>query len=187
MARPRITLTLPALGLLGLIAGWIVFEDLGAPVPEPMTDAVERPRYRLEGAHWRRYDAHGAPVLEATVESIDYFDDTSMELTGIELMTRGNTGGWQLRAPLGSVPASASRMLLHPQVEITGAPAKQPALRIQTDSLWADWQARTLSTTDPVSATAPDRTIEAVGLQADWDARRLRFLHAIKAHHAPHR
>lgn len=184
MALDRSALTLPALGLLALVAGWLVFQGINEPVPPPAPGDVERPRYRLEGAHWQRYDAQGAPVLEATVAGIDYFDDASMELSGIALATRGGQGGWQLVAPRGSVAAGESRMLLQPHVEIRGAPPRQPTLRIETDTLWADWQARTLSTADAVTATAPGRTLKAVGLRADWDGRRVRFLEDVEARHA---
>lgn len=185
MLTERSSLTLPALGLLALVAGWLVFEGFREPAPGETVAEVDRPRYHLEGSHWRRFDDTGAALFEATVATIDYFDDESMDLSGIAFATRGGQGSWQLVAPRGSVAAGEKRLLLKPQVDVRGEPLRQPQTDIQTKTLWVDWATRTLTTGDPVVATAPGRRLEAVGMRADWAGERVEFLNDVKVRHDP--
>lgn len=185
MLTNRSVLTFPALGLLALVAGWLVFEGFREPAPEETVAEADRPRYHVEGSHWRRYDDTGAAIFEATVASIDYFDDESMELSGIAFATRGERGSWELLAPRGSVAAGETRLLLRPQVDVRGEPVHQSRTDIQTSTLWVDWAARTLATDDPVVASAPGRRLEAVGMRADWAGERVEFLDDVKVRHEP--
>lgn len=183
MMSERRALTLPMLGLLAMLAGWLTFEAFRPPTSSEVAESIERPRYHIEGAQWHRYDDTGAEVFEARASGIDYFDDASMELTGIELVTRnpGRSGSWQLTADRGSVPAGQKRIELKPAVRIDGEPFAQPAIEIATPTLWADWGERTLSTADPVVARSPGRTLSAIGLRADWNAQRVEFLRQVES------
>jgi len=184
MSADRSASILPLLAILAFIAGWLAVQGFReAPIDETV-DAVERPRYHLEGARWRRYDASGALVFEATAGGIDYFDDESMTLTAIDLVTRGARGSWRLEAPHGSVPAGEKRVLLGPDVDVHGEPQRRPDIDIDTPTLWVNWEARTLSTDDPVTATTPGRQLKAGGMRADWAAERVEFLGQVEASYA---
>ncbi len=185
MAGHFSALTTRGLTLLALVAGALAYQGFREPASFETLAEAGRPRYHLEGAHWRRYGDTGEPVFEATADSIDYFDDASMELSGIDLVTRGARGGWQLNAARGRVAAGERRLLLEPQVDIHGDPKQQPGTEIHTPTLWVDWSRRTLSTTDAVVALAPGRSLEAVGMRADWSGQRVDFLQRVEVRHDP--
>ena len=100
MTLDRDTLALPILGLLALAAGWLAFQGFREPATTEPAGAVERPRYHIEGAQWRRYAETGELSFEAHATGVDYFDDASMELSGIVMSTydAGHRGNWQLTA-----------------------------------------------------------------------------------------
>lgn len=187
MTLDRDTLTLPILGVLALAAGWLVFEGFRPQDATELAETVERPRYHIEGVTWHRYGDTGELSFATRATGIDYFDDASMELSGIEMSTygAGRAGSWQLTAARGSVPPEQKRMLLKPEVRIDGEPAGQPPISIVTPTLWADWEARSLSTADPVVAQSTGRRVSAVGLRADWTNPRLEFLSKVESRYAP--
>mgnify|MGYP006143201999 CR=1 FL=1 len=189
MRPDRDALTLPLLGLLALGAGWLAFQAFRAPISPEAAETVERPRYHIDGAHWQRYGKTGELSFEAHATGIDYFDDASMELSGIEMKTysAGQQGSWQLAAERGSVPSEQKRMQLKPEVKIDGHPQGQQAISIVTPTLWADWEARSLSTSDPIVAQSPGRRVSAVGLRADWIGERVEFLSKVESRYAPPR
>lgn len=182
----RRALTLPMIGLLAMLAGWLAFQGFRKPIALETADTVERPRYHIEGAQWRRYDDAGSLVFEAQATGIDYFDDASMEMTGIVLLTHGEeTGGsWQLTASRGSVPAGEKRIELKPEVRIDGQPHRQPSIEIGTPTLWVDWVGRTLEAPGPIVARSPGREVRAIGMRADWSGRRAEFLQQVESSYA---
>ena len=52
---------------------------------------------------------------------------------------------------------------------------------------WADWDARSLSTDDPIVAQSPGREISAIGMRADWVGERVEFLSQVESRYAPTR
>lgn len=179
-------ITFPALACIAAIAAWLTLQGFRGPRDSAPADEIERPRYHLEGTLWRRFDETGAPVFEITANSIDYFDDESMQLIGIGATTLDRSGGhWQLSADHGAVAAGEKRLLLRPAVEVRGQPAQQPPLLIQTPELWVDWQSRILSTPEAIVATAPGRRLDAVGMRADWASELVEFLAQVEVRHAP--
>ncbi|MFA5939102.1 MAG: LPS export ABC transporter periplasmic protein LptC [Sinimarinibacterium sp.] len=189
MTLDRNALNLPFLGLLALVAGWLAFQGFREPAATEVAATVERPRYHIEGAYWRRYGETGELSFEAHATDIDYFDDASMELSGIEMSTYGaaQSGSWQLTADRGSVPPAQKRIELKPEVKIDGQPHDRPSISIVTPTLWADWEARRLSTDDPIVAQSPGRRISAIGMRADWIAERVEFLSQVESRYAPTR
>ena len=189
MSAERSALTLPMLGLMAMVAGWLAFQGFRKPASSDTPEAIERPRYHIEGAQWRRYDDTGALVFEATAAGIDYFDDASMELNDIALVTHSaeRRGSWQLTANRGSVPPGEERIELKPEVRIDGEPHERPAIEIGTPTLWVDWARRTLSTDDPIVASSPGRTHSAIGMRADWTGERVEFLRQVESRYAPGR
>ncbi|MEQ1440725.1 LPS export ABC transporter periplasmic protein LptC [Fontimonas sp. SYSU GA230001] len=187
MGLDRHALSLPALGVLALLAGWLAFQAFREPsVPETI-ETAERPRYHLDGARWWRYGDGGEPVFEAQAAGIDYYDDASMELTEIRLSTHGaaRRGSWQLSAARGSVPPAQKRIELKPEVRIDGQPQDQPSISIVTPTLWADWGTQLLTTDDPVVAQSPGRRLSAIGLRADWAGERVQFLSQVESRYVP--
>lgn len=187
MTLDRDTLALPFLGLLALAAGWLAFLAFREPATPETAEAVERPRYHIDGAQWRRYGDSGELSFEAHATGIDYFDDASMQLSGIEMSTysAGHRGSWQLTAERGSVPPAQTRMELKPEVKIDGYPHDQPSISIVTPTLWADWEARRLTTDDPIVAQSTGRRVSAIGMRADWIGERVEFLSKVESHYAP--
>lgn len=183
-AKERGTLLFPALGVLGLLAAWLVVDSFQSLPDAPLVLSEQRPRYRLEEAAWQRYDETGGSVFEAEATSIDYFDDASMLLTNIALDTHADKGHWRLIADRGHVAAGEKRMRLEPDVDVRGEARELKPVEIRTPTLWVDWEARTLSTPDPVNATAPGRQLQALGMRADWAAEKVEFLQNVEVRHA---
>lgn len=183
---PRNAILLPALGLLLALSVWMTLRGFQPrDIAEPDAEA-ERPRYHLEGADWVRYDETGAAVFEIGANTVDYFDDASMQLQTVSVRhLGGGKGAWLLTADRGSVPAGQRRLLLEPQVTVDGQPPRQDDVTLRTPQLWVDFDARTLSSPDAVRADAPGRSLDAIGMRADWTGERVEFLDQVEVHHAP--
>ncbi|QHS11131.1 LPS export ABC transporter periplasmic protein LptC [Sinimarinibacterium sp. NLF-5-8] len=171
------------------LAGLAAYVSFDSFTPAPQTassaSAVERPRYRLEGATWQRFDEDGTALFTARARSIDYFDDASMQLLAVDVQTHAPQGQWQLQAERGRVPAHQTRIRLEPQAQISGRSARLASLTMQTPALWMDWQTRQIFTDEPIRARAPGWALDARGLRADWSAQKVEFLHDVDVRHAP--
>lgn len=183
-AEARSPLLYPLLGLLAVLTGWLAFEGFRDPGDVPTGFDEQRPRYHIEVADWVRYDETGAPVFAVGAGSIDYFDDTSMLLSEVELSTQAaDDGPWRLDASRGVVPPGERRLRLEPLVNVRGRTRDDLPVQIRTPSLWVDWAGRTLSTADAIDARAGASTLQAVGMRADWDGERVEFLSDVQVRH----
>lgn len=177
-------LMFPALLLLG-VALWLTRGSDSRP-GTPETETAEPPRYVLSEADWIRLDERGEPLFRAAASSIAYHDDRSLHLEQVALdRLGGDSGVWQVRAPLGTMPAAQTRMRLHAPVSIEGQPQSAEPLLITAESLWLDLRARELYTEDTVQLTGPGREAVAVGLRADWTGEKLQLLHNVRVSYAP--
>lgn len=178
-------LLLPVLAALALLAGWLAFKGFQGPTEVSEALIEQRPRYHLEEVRWQRYDESGAPVFVLAATSIDYFDDASMQLTGVRFDTHAEGGSWRLEADRGTVPAGETRLRLEPQVDVRGARERGGGrIDLRTPLLWVDWRERTLNTDEPVEArTAAGSTLQAMGMRGDWTGRRVEFLNTVQMRH----
>ncbi len=183
---PRNAVLLPGLALLLALSVWLTLRGFQ---PQEMVEpeaAVERPRYHLEGAEWMRHDDTGAALFEVTADSVDYFDDASMQLQTVSVRhLGGDQGAWLLTAARGNVPAGQKRLLLEPSVIVDGQAPQQDDVTLHTPQLWVNFDARTISSPVAVRAEAPGRSLNAVGMQADWTGERVEFLDQVEVRHAP--
>ncbi|NKF22907.1 LPS export ABC transporter periplasmic protein LptC [Solimonas marina] len=129
------------------------------------------PTYVADDATWIRYGTDGNPMIRAQAQRIDYYDDRSAVLTTVVVDRLGGPQGhWHLEAPKGTVPANQQRMLLQPDVNITGETSSQLPTTIAARDVWVDWDKRTISSDQPIRGNAPNRAVSAKGWQTDFDA-----------------
>lgn len=140
------------------------------------TSAARVPTYVADQATWVRYGSDGSPLVRAVAERIDYYDDRSVVLTTVSVdRLGGEQGHWHLEAPRGTVPPNAERMLLQPEVAITGEPRSDLPTTIAARDVWVDWDKRTISSSSPVRGQAPNRAIAAQGWQTDFDGAQVQM------------
>jgi LPS export ABC transporter protein LptC len=133
--------------------------------------AGREPTYIADDATWVRYGVDGTPLVRARAKRIEYFDDHSAVLSTVVLdRLGGEQGQWHLEAAKGTVPPNAQRMLLQPDVAITGETQNRLPTTINGHDVWVDWGRRTISSDEPVRGSAPNRALSAKGWQTDFDA-----------------
>lgn len=181
----RQSVAFPVLAAVAAVAAWLTIAGFRETAGETSEINEQRPRYHIEGARWQRYDDQGAPLFELTARDVDYFDDASMELSDIDLETRGANNQWTLTAPRGSVAAGEEVLRLHPQVDLKGQARDQRPLALETPNLFVNWAERTLDTDDSIVARSLGQTLDAVGMHADWAAERVTFKSQVKVRHEP--
>ncbi|WP_043113960.1 LPS export ABC transporter periplasmic protein LptC [Solimonas soli] len=147
------------------------------------------PLYVAERAVWTRYGADGQPLVEATAQHIDYFEDRSMVLSTVALDRLGGAqGSWHVEAPRGIVPANENRMRLEPDVSVKGAIKGNLPTAIAASEVWVDWDQKLISSDRPVRAEAPGRSATAQGWQADFNATHVQMSGKVEMQYdAPHR
>lgn len=174
----RLRTLLPFL-LLIVAAAYIVSHSMrrSAELTGSAPESGERvPTYVADHATWTRYGSDGTPQVRAQAERIDYYDDRSITMTTVVLDRLGGAQGhWHLEAPRGSVPPNAQRMLLQPDVAISGETASDLPTTIAARDVWVDWGQRTISSDQPVQGNAPNRAVSAKGWQTDFDATQIRM------------
>lgn len=182
MLRRLLLVTAPL--VVAALALWLTLQGFtpGAAVAETV---AEHPRYAVQGAIWTRYGDSGDAAFRAQAQTIDYYDDRSMQLREVTLDRLGAGGPWTLQAAEGEVPPGETRMQLRPEVEIAGALKSGAAAQIMARDVWVDWTKKTLASAAPVHLSSPDRELQAIGFESDWAGDYLRFLKQVQVHYAP--
>ena len=162
------------LGIL-MVAALLAVGLWWRPVGEGLPTTPDReaaPRYVVEGAHWQRFDADGAPSIIARAHVLRAYADERLELGALTVEQLGQSDAWRLQAPSGSVPPGGERLRLDAPVSAE-AGTGDSALALVAGPVWIDRMSRTLQSDAPVTVTAPQRHARALGWSADWEARRL--------------
>jgi LPS export ABC transporter protein LptC len=188
----RLRAWLPFLILIAA-AAWIVNSSMHRDRKLAVTETASDdrvPLYVAGQATWTRYGTDGTPLVRATAQNIDYYEDRSMALDTVTLDRLGGPqGAWHVTAPRGLVPANEQRMRLEPDVNVTGTVSKgKLPTTIAASEVWVDWDKKLISSERPVRATAPGRSATAQGWQSDFNATHVQMMGNVEMQYdAPHR
>jgi LPS export ABC transporter protein LptC len=170
-------LLVPALGAL-----FFTFQRMEGTSVEPPAGPAAPPRYTLAIADLTRYDTSGEPTLTAQAQRIDYFDDASGRAFDlqVDLLSLVGGGPWHLSAPAATLPAHQRKFLLEGPVNANGRwPDTGEPVKVRTERLWVDPDARAIQTDATVTVDSATRTGTGVGMRADWAGRTLDLLHDV--------
>lgn len=146
------------------------------------------PDYFLRDFTATTMNSAGRPDQRLQAALMQHFgDDGSMELTQPRLTLYANDKGgepWQISAARGQVRAGGREVVLSGDVRMHRSDNGQE-LELQTDNMLIRPQQRYAQTDAPVTVTAPQGRMTAVGLRAFLTDQRLELLSRVRGDYVP--
>lgn len=182
-----------AIGAVTLVVGLIVLallsrEQSGKNQSAAVFEALQESRsdYYMEGVVSRHFDAAGQLSHVLMAPRIDHYQDQKrslMQQPRIQL-ARPDGAPWEVSAELADAEHSSEKLTLRQQVALSRAGSNNVApLRMETDSLIVDMQARTADTAAEVRFRSSNGHVSATGLRANLATEQLELLANVKGHY----
>ncbi|NQD39026.1 LPS export ABC transporter periplasmic protein LptC [Permianibacter sp. IMCC34836] len=153
-----------------------------------MTEALQEARsdYYMEGIVSRHFDSAGQLSHVLTAPRIDHFQDqkrSQIQQPRIELV-RADGKPWEVAAEFADAELGSDQLTLNKQVSLSRAGSDGvPALRMETDTLTVDMNARTADTAARINFVSPNGRVSATGLHANLATEQLQLLADVKGHY----
>ena len=145
-----------------------------------------RSDYYMEGVISRHYDVNGQLSHVLSAPRIDHFQDqrrSLMQQPHIQL-ARPDGIPWEVHAALADAEHSSDKLTLRQQVSLSRAAVANVApLRMETDTLRVDMQARTAETSSAVRFSSSYGSVSAIGLRANFSTEQLELLSNVEGHY----
>lgn len=177
--------------LIGLLlaaaaTGWLVWL-LREPIPAATLTGPPRSDYFLTDFSMVALDAQGRESFAARGPRLARHPHAgTLEVSEPEFTLPGPEGGrWLATAQAAWVSADGGELRLLRDVNVAAPIAAAGPSSLSSERLDLFPRARTLSTTEPVTASGPGFILRGVGLQADLDSRRFQLLDQVSARYEP--
>jgi lipopolysaccharide export system protein LptC len=156
-----------------------------------VTAALQATRsdYYMEGVVSRHFDLNGQLSHVLIAPRIDHFQDQKRSLMQQPRIQLARPDGvpWEVSAELADAEHSSEKLTLRQQVSLSrSAVAGVAPLRMETDMLIVDMQARTADTSSTVHFSGANGKVSATGLRANLTTEQLELLSNVKGHYEQH-
>lgn len=171
-----------------LVAGGVVltWQGLQPPSAETVAAAERQPRYAVTDAEWTRLGPGGQPEFRATANSIQYYEDESVQMQDVVLDSMGGKHSpWHVTADHGRAPPRERRLLLTGNVAAEGRYTGTLPVTFTTDRLWVDLLRRELRSDAEVSVASDLRKAAGRGMRADFNGERVEILNDVRVEYVP--
>jgi LPS export ABC transporter protein LptC len=177
------------LGLLLLLAGALVvalwrWEPASESTAAAAAGSSAQVGYQARSAQLVDTGDDGQPLFRLQAESISQpHPGALVELAQPRLDYQGSAR-WQLSARTGTLPQDASSVNFSGDVQATAERAREPTLRIRTETLDIDLTHKRVDTAAAVAVELGKSRLEAIGLHADMKADALRLESGVHGEYA---
>lgn len=179
----RALIAVLAIGALAAASGWLSRESRRPDTPA--ADIPAAPDYFTRDFVAVTTGPDGLPQRELRAEQMLHLpENNTLELTAPHLVLfEGATPRWQVSANRGRVERDGDTVLLEGEVLLQeGAPRQ---LNLATDTLHIYPDRQYAETAAPVTLTAPEGRVAAVGMEADMNRRQINLLSKVQGVYEP--
>lgn len=178
----RAPLAVLVIGALAAASNWISRESRG---PELPADIPAAPDYFTRDFVAVTTGPDGTRQRELKAEQMLHLPESdTLELTAPRLTLYEKTvPRWQISATRGRVEQDGDKVLLEGQVLLQQAEPAQLELATEILQIYPD--RRYAETAAPVTMTAPEGRVAAVGMQADMNRRQITLLSNVHGRYEP--